>query len=40
MIPWEFERDGHKISIDPSGPLIVTTTAADMSVSAAVAGTG
>jgi DNA-binding transcriptional LysR family regulator len=37
---WEFERDGKTLSVEPSGPLIVTPTAADMTVSAAVAGHG
>ena len=40
MNPWEFERDEQKISVDSSGPLIVTATAADVLVSAAIAGHG
>jgi DNA-binding transcriptional LysR family regulator len=40
MPPWEFERQGQRLSVEPSGPLIVTPTAADMAVSAAVAGHG
>ncbi len=38
--PWEFERDGQKLSVEPYGQLIVTPTAADLAVSAAVAGHG
>ena len=38
--PWEFERDGQKVSVEPDGPLIVTPTAADFAVSMAVAGHG
>jgi DNA-binding transcriptional LysR family regulator len=38
--PWEFERDGHTLTVEPSGPLLVTPTAADLAVSAAVAGHG
>jgi DNA-binding transcriptional LysR family regulator len=39
--PWEFERDGETVRIDPSGPLIVSIGAAtDLAVSAAVAGAG
>lgn len=38
--PWEFERDGQKVSVEPDGPLIVTPTAADLAVSMAVAGHG
>jgi DNA-binding transcriptional LysR family regulator len=37
---WEFERDGQTLSVEPRGPLIVTPTAADLAVSAAVAGHG
>lgn len=40
LYPWEFERDGQTLTIDPTGPLIVTPTAADMAVSAAIAGHG
>lgn len=40
MYPWEFERDGQKLSVEPAGQLIVTPTAADLIVSAAVAGHG
>lgn len=40
MPAWEFERDGQTLSVEPSGPLIVTPTVADLAVSAAVAGHG
>jgi DNA-binding transcriptional LysR family regulator len=41
MIRWEFERDGDKVVIDPSGPLLVQVGGAiDLAVDAAVAGTG
>lgn len=40
VYPWEFERDGQTLTVDPSGPLIVTPTVADLAVSAAVAGHG
>jgi DNA-binding transcriptional LysR family regulator len=40
MPPWEFERKGKMVRVDPSGPLVVATTAADMAVSAAIAGLG
>jgi DNA-binding transcriptional LysR family regulator len=41
MIRWEFERDGEKVVIDPSGPLLVQVGGAvDLAVDAAVAGTG
>jgi DNA-binding transcriptional LysR family regulator len=40
MAPWEFEKKGHKLSVTPNGPLIVTPTAADTLVAAAVAGHG
>jgi DNA-binding transcriptional LysR family regulator len=38
--PWEFERDGEIIRVDPSGPLIVRVGASDLNIEAAVAGTG
>jgi DNA-binding transcriptional LysR family regulator len=39
--PWEFERDGEVVRVDPSGPLIVQVGAAtDLAVDAAIAGTG
>ena len=41
MPPWEFERAGEVVRIDPTGPLLVSTgTASDLAVDAAVAGVG
>jgi DNA-binding transcriptional LysR family regulator len=40
IYPWEFERDGQTLTVDPTGPLIVTPTVMDLAVSAAVAGHG
>ena len=41
MPPWEFERDGEIVRIDPTGPLIVRAGGAtDLAVDAAIAGTG
>ncbi|NHZ92227.1 LysR family transcriptional regulator [Massilia sp. CCM 8733] len=40
VYPWEFERDGQRLTLDPAGPLIVTPTVADLAVQAAVAGHG
>lgn len=41
MPPWEFERDGDVVRVDPTGPLVVRlAAAADLAVSAAVAGLG
>jgi len=41
VIRWEFERDGEKVVIDPSGPLLVQVGGAvDLKVDAAVAGLG
>src|ERR1035437_2287096 len=41
MPPWEFEREGKAVQIDPSGPLLVQLGAAvDLAVDAAIAGTG
>jgi DNA-binding transcriptional LysR family regulator len=41
MTPWEFERDGEVIRVDPAGPLLVSVGAAtDLAVDAAIAGTG
>jgi DNA-binding transcriptional LysR family regulator len=41
MAPWEFERDGEVVRVDPSGPLLVQAGAAiDLAVDAAIAGTG
>ena len=38
--PWEFERDGQKLIVEPNGPLIVTPTAADLAVNVAIEGHG
>lgn len=39
--PWEFERDGEMVQVDPTGPLIVRAGGAtDLGVDAAIAGTG
>jgi DNA-binding transcriptional LysR family regulator len=41
MPPWEFERDGKVVCVDPTGPLLVGIGGAtDLAVEAAVAGTG
>lgn len=41
MAPWEFERDGEVIRVDPEGPLLVRIgTATDLAVDAAIAGVG
>ena len=41
MTPWEFERHGAVVRVDPTGPLIVQAGgAADLAVDAAIAGTG
>jgi len=41
IVPWEFERDGEAIHIEPSGPLLVRAgTATDLAIAAAVAGVG
>jgi DNA-binding transcriptional LysR family regulator len=41
MPPWEFERDGKVVRVDPTGPLLVGIGgASDLAVEAAVAGTG
>jgi DNA-binding transcriptional LysR family regulator len=41
MAPWEFERDGEVVKVDPTGPLLVQVgAAADLLVDAAIAGTG
>lgn len=41
MPPWEFERDGEVVRVEPTGPLIVTLGGgADLAVDAAIAGTG
>ena len=39
--PWEFERAGEVVRVEPQGPLMVSVGAAiDLAVDAAVAGTG
>ena len=39
--PWEFERDGEIVKVDPAGPLVVRIGGAtDLAVDAAVAGCG
>ncbi len=41
VLPWDFERDGEKVRIEPPGQLLVELGAAvDLAVDAAVAGTG
>jgi len=40
IYPWEFERDGQRLTLEPTGPLIVTPTVADLAVHAALAGHG
>jgi DNA-binding transcriptional LysR family regulator len=41
MTPWEFEKDGELVRVDPTGPLLVRNgTATDLAVGAAVAGIG
>jgi DNA-binding transcriptional LysR family regulator len=41
MPPWEFEREGEVVRLEPIGPLLVSIgTAADLAVEAAIAGTG
>jgi DNA-binding transcriptional LysR family regulator len=41
IVPWEYERDGEMVRVDPSGPLLVRIGAAtDLAVDAAIAGTG
>src|SRR3984893_232351 len=40
MAPWEFERDGEIVKVEPSGPLLVQVGAAtDLVVEAAITGT-
>ena len=39
--PWEFERAGEVVRIEPTGPLLVSRgTATDLAVEAAIAGAG
>ena len=37
-MPWEFERDGEVVRVEPTGPLLVSVGASDLAVSAAIAG--
>jgi DNA-binding transcriptional LysR family regulator len=37
-VPWEFERDGEVVRVEPTGPLLVSVGASDLAVSAAIAG--
>ena len=40
-LPWELERNGEVVRIEPSGPLLVSAgNATDLAIAAAVAGTG
>ncbi len=41
LVPWEFERDGETVDVDPTGPLVATLgNAADVLVAGAIAGNG
>ena len=41
MLPWEFERNGEVVLVDPPGPLLVRVgTTTDLAVDVAIAGTG
>ena len=41
LVPWEFERDGEVLKVDPPGPLVGNLgSASDLLVAAAVAGNG
>jgi DNA-binding transcriptional LysR family regulator len=41
MPPWEFERAGEVVRVEPMGPLLVSMgTATDLAVDAAIAGVG
>lgn len=41
LCPWEFERDGEVVKVDPTGPLVGNLgSATDLLVDAAIAGTG
>jgi DNA-binding transcriptional LysR family regulator len=41
LVPWEFERAGETIEVEPTGPLVATLgNAADVLVAAAIAGNG
>jgi DNA-binding transcriptional LysR family regulator len=38
ILPWEFERDGEVVRVEPTGPLLMSVSASDLAVSAAIAG--
>jgi DNA-binding transcriptional LysR family regulator len=41
LVPWEFERDGEVVKVEPGGPLLVQAGGAmDLAIGAAVAGSG
>ena len=40
MPPWEFERFGEAVKVDPTGPLIVSTSGADLGIDFALHGLG
>ncbi|TGP26922.1 MULTISPECIES: LysR family transcriptional regulator [unclassified Mesorhizobium] len=41
MTPWEFERDGEVVRVDPTGPLVVSIGGGvDLAIDAAIAGVG
>jgi DNA-binding transcriptional LysR family regulator len=40
MPPWEFERDGEVVKVQPEGPLLVHAAGADLNIAAAIAGAG
>lgn len=40
LAEWEFEREGQVLIVDPTGPLVVNTQAAEVAIDAAIAGLG
>ena len=40
VYPWEFEKEGQTLTVDPGGPLIFTPTSADLAIGSAIAGHG
>jgi DNA-binding transcriptional LysR family regulator len=40
VLPWEFEREGEVVRVEPTGPLLVGVSASDLAVSAAIDGIG
>jgi len=40
LAEWSFEKDGERVDVEARGPLVASTLAADLAVSAAVAGLG